>query len=589
MYEFTKRAEKAIEQAGLFSKKMGHEYIGTEHLLYGLAKEGKGIAVRILKNQKITYMDIENVLMDLNISNTNTVTREVSLTPRAKKVLENSRLESKKYNSNYVGTEHILMSLMKEIDSIAVRILIELNVDPQKVFSDILKLLNDDLVIGGTSKEQINYSTPTLNQFSKDLTAKAKQNNLDPVIGRDKEITRLVEILCRRTKNNPVLIGEAGVGKTAIIEGLAQQIVAKDVPNDLLDKKIVSLDISLMIAGAKYRGDFEERFKKCLSEITKSENTIIFIDELHTIVGAGSAEGAMDFANILKPILSRSEIQIIGATTIVEYTKYIEKDPALERRFQTIVVNEPSEEDCIEILNGIKGKYEKYHNVLISKKVIKKAVELSIRYINDRNLPDKAIDLIDEACAKAKLKQKTTHSENKYKELINLQLQKEECIKGGNLLEAHNINEIIKKSSDIDEGNLKRKINITEDDIYEVLENWTKISAKKLCEKEDIRIKNLDNKLKKHIIGQDLAIESLVKAIKRSKVGLEDPTKPLGVFMFVGPSGVGKTELAKILAEVMFNSKNMVIKVDMSEYAEPHSVSKLIGSPPGYIGSEVPR
>lgn len=590
MYEFTKRAEKAIEQAGIFAESVGHEYIGTEHLLYGLAKEGKGIATRILKNQKITHIDIARVILEINSNNGAKKTVSLSLTPRAKKVLENSTSEAKKYNSSYIGTEHILMALMKEIDSIAVRILIDLNIDPQKIFSDILKLLNDDLVTSGYQDEYSNSLTPTLNQYSKDITKKAKEKLLDPVIGREKEIERLIEILCRRTKNNPVLIGEAGVGKTAIVEGLAQKIFEGAITEELKEKKVVSLDISLMIAGAKYRGDFEERFKKCLKEIVDAGNIILFIDELHTIVGAGQAEGTMDLANILKPLLSRSDIQIIGATTISEYTKYIEKDPALERRFQKILVEEPSVKTCIEILNGIKYKYEKYHNLVITSGAIKDAVILSSRYITDRNLPDKAIDILDEACAKARLsKSKSNTNINEYKKLLDLSIRKEEALQQGNIQLAHNISEKIKifnNTSCLNQSN--KKISVGEEEIYNVVEGLTKIPVQKLIEKDEVKTKKLEGILKKNILGQDLAIESLVRAIKRTKAGLEDPLRPFGIFLFVGPSGVGKTELACVLAETMFVDRNSIIKLDMSEYAEAHSISKLIGSPPGYVGSDTP-
>lgn len=597
MYKFTKRAEAAIEYAGIFAENNNHGYIGTEHLLYGLLKEGKGIASRILKNQKINFSHIEREIIELNGINEKKINDTTSITPRAKKILENSFIESKKFNSKFIGTEHILMSLMKETDSIAVRILINLNIDPQKVFTDILTLLNNDILIKTNPIEQSNYSTPTLNQYSKDLTFKAANKELDPVLGRNEEINRTIEILSRRTKNNPVLIGEPGVGKTAVVEGLATLIIEKKVPSNLINKKIISLDISLMIAGAKYRGDFEERFKKCLSEITQASDIILFIDEIHTIVGAGSAEGAMDLANIIKPILSRSEIQLIGATTISEYTKYIEKDAALERRFQTIIVDEPNEEMCIEILKGLKSKYEKYHNVKISNLAIRKAVELSIRYINNRNLPDKAIDLIDEACSKVKLSKnlinKSSTKRNKYKDLIELELKKEEYIQKGNIEDAQKINKkesLLKKEIKYlnQEFENTKSVNITENDIYEVISKWTKIPLGKISEKEDKKINKIETTLKKHVIGQNIAIETLVKAIKRSKVGLEDPARPIGTFMLVGPTGVGKTSLVKVLAETLFDNKKSIIKLDMSEFSEAHSVSKIIGSPPGYIGSDIP-
>ena len=501
---------------------------------------------------------------------------------------------------NYVGSEHILLSLMREIDSVAVRILIDADIDPQKIFTELLKILGDESPISDNYHDPANIesksknNTPTLNQYGKDLTELAKQNKLDPVIGREKEIERVIEILSRRTKNNPCLIGEPGVGKTAVVEGLAQMIKENNVPEILKNKRVVSLDIASMIAGAKYRGDFEERLKKSLQEIKSASNVILFIDEIHTIVGAGSAEGAMDAANILKPLLSRGEIQVIGATTLNEYRKYIEKDSALERRFQSVIVEEPSIEDTIQILRGLKDKYEAHHKVKITDEAIKEATVLSERYITDRFLPDKAIDLIDEACSKVKIKSLTKPEsfKNLEKELDKKSKEKEEAIISQNFEKAAKIRdeekELKAKISKQDEKWKKqennKEISIGKEEICEVVSNWTKIPVTKLTQTESDKIKNLDKELKKRVIGQDEAIDVLSRAIKRARVGLKDINRPIGSFMFLGPTGVGKTELTKALALNMFGSENAMIRLDMSEYMEPHSVSKLIGSPPGYVG-----
>ena len=523
---------------------------------------------------------------------------EVDFTPRAKRIIENSRRESKRMGQNYVGTEHILLSLMREIDSVAVRILIDANIDPQRIFADLLKLLSEDSPVSpfreNDEMNEKNSDTPTLNQYGKYLTTLAKEGKLDPVIGRDAEITRIIEILSRRTKNNPVLIGEPGVGKTAVVEGLAQMIVDSKVPEVLKNKKVVSLDMSAMIAGAKYRGDFEERLKKSLNEIKQNGNIILFIDELHTIIGAGSAEGAMDAANILKPLLSRGEVQIIGATTLSEYRKYIEKDSALERRFQSVIVDEPSTEDTINILKGLKDKYEAHHKVKISEDAIEAAVNLSKRYINDRFLPDKAIDLIDEACSKIKLKsvtmpEKVTKLE---KEIKKVNKDKEEAIIAQSFEDAAKFRDKekeLKKKLEEEKNKWKKSEQknealVTSEDICDVISSWTKIPVSKLTKKESEKLKELDTKLKERVIGQDEAVEALARAIKRARVGLKDEKRPIGSFIFLGPTGVGKTELTKALAENLFGDENSMIRFDMSEFMEPHSVSKLIGSPPGYVG-----
>ncbi|MEG0873331.1 MAG: ATP-dependent Clp protease ATP-binding subunit [Clostridia bacterium] len=597
MYEFTGRAQKVLDIATKFSKEHNYSFIGTEHILYGLIAEGEGLASKILVNQGLSYEYVEQEIINID-GIMNTVQGKMDFTPRAKRIIENSARESKRMGQNYVGTEHILLSLMREIDSVAVRILIDANIDPQRIFADLLRLLSEDSPLNNFSEENSEKSgatnTPTLNQYGKDLTAFAKENKLDPVIGRNEEIQRILEILSRRTKNNPVLIGEPGVGKTAVVEGLAQMIVNAEVPEILKDKRVVTLDISSMIAGAKYRGDFEERLKKSLQEIKKQGNVILFIDEMHTIIGAGSAEGAMDAANILKPLLSRGEVQVIGATTLNEYRKYIEKDSALERRFQSVLIDEPSTEDTVLILKGLKDKYEAHHKVKISDEAIKEAVILSERYIPDRFLPDKAIDLIDEACSKVKLRTVTIPDcviklEKKQEKLYK---EKEEAImcqsfeKAASLRdEEKEVKEEIKKAREKwKKEEIKKEASITVQDICDVVSNWTKIPVSKLTETETEKLRNLDKTLKQRVIGQDEAVESLARAIKRARVGLKDEKRPIGSFMLLGPTGVGKTELTKALAQNLFGNENAMIRLDMSEYMEPHSVSKLIGSPPGYVG-----
>lgn len=598
MYEFTERAQKVLDMSRNFSIQNNYSFIGTEHILYGLVAEGEGLASKILVSQGLTAEYVKEEILKIDGVMDTMEVNNIDFTPRAKRIIENSVRESKRINHNYIGTEHILLSLMREVDSIAIRILIDANIDPQRIFADLMKLISDDSPVSNYSSasNSISNNTPTLNSFSKDLTSMAKENKLDPVIGRSAEITRIIEILSRRTKNNPVLIGEPGVGKTAVVEGLAQIITDSKVPDVLKNKRIVSLDMSSMIAGAKYRGDFEERLKKCLHESKKAGNVILFIDELHTIIGAGSAEGAMDAANILKPLLSRGEVQIIGATTLNEYRKHIEKDAALERRFQSVLIDEPSVEDTIRILHGLKDKYEAHHKVKITDESIKMAVNLSVRYINDRYLPDKAIDIIDEACSKIKLKTVTTppdivELENK---LVKLSQEKEEAIISQTFEKAAKIRDeerklkekIEKQKNKWKKEESNEEVSITEEDICDVVSGMTKIPITKLDLEETKKLKNLDIELKKRVIGQDEAVESLARAIKRARVGLKDEKRPIGSFMLLGPTGTGKTELTKALSENLFGSETAMIRLDMSEYMEPHSVSKLIGSPPGYVGYE---
>lgn len=597
MYEFTGRANRVLEIAKEFSITHNYSFVGTEHILYGLVKEGEGLASKILTSQGLKPEYVEEEILRID-GVMNTLESDPEFTPRAKRIIENSAKEAMRMGQNYVGTEHILLALMREIDSVAVRILIDTNIDPQRIFADLLRLLSEDSPVGNYSdssfSSSVDTNTPTLNQYGKNLTALAKESKLDPVIGRKNEIQRIIEILSRRTKNNPVLIGEPGVGKTAVVEGLAQMIVDNKVPEILKNKKVVSLDMSAMVAGAKYRGDFEERLKNVLQEIKKAGNIILFIDEMHTIIGAGAAEGAMDAANILKPLLSRGEIQIIGATTLNEYRKHIEKDAALERRFQTVIVDEPTTEDTVKILSGLKDKYEAHHKVKITDEAIKAAVDLSERYINDRFLPDKAIDLIDEACSKIKLRTVTMPKnildmENKIEKVSK---EKEEAIISQSFEKAAKLRDEEKELKDkVNKAreNWKKKeenkeASVNAEDIANVVSAWTKIPVTKLTKTESEKLKNLDLELKKRVIGQDDAVEALARAIKRARVGLQNENRPIGSFMFLGPTGVGKTELTKALAENLFGNENQLIRLDMSEFMEAHSVSKLIGSPPGYVG-----
>ena len=599
-YKFTKSSEDALKIASEIAVELGHNYIGTEHILYGLAEEQIGVASKVLEDQGVTPEKIMGKIEELvGVNENSTINTTIGFTPRTKRIVENAYMEARNANSEYIGTEHILLGIMHEGDSVAVRIMMELNVDPKKLYDEIFKIMGE--TNGGEenaknarrSSNSFNQ-TPTLNQYGTDLTKKALDGKLDPVIGRDKEIERVIQILSRRSKNNPCLIGEPGVGKTAIVEGLAQKIVAGDVPELLKDKRVVNVDISSMVAGAKYRGDFEERIKKSLEEVRKAGDVILFIDEIHTIVGAGSAEGAVDAANILKPLLARGEIQVVGATTLNEYRKYIEKDAALERRFSQVLVTEPTEEDTIKILEGIRDKYEAHHNVKITDEAIKAAVELSERYINDRYLPDKAIDLMDEAASKVKMQTYTKPDSIKELEakIEKTSKEKEEAIATQNFETAAKLRdteksqkeELQKKQEKWKNSNNKKVMTLTKEDIAGVIASWTGIPVNKITETENEKLKKLEEILHKRVVGQDEAVTTVSKAIRRGRVGLKDPNRPIGSFLFLGPTGVGKTELAKSLAEAMFGDENSMIRVDMSEFMEPHSVAKLIGSPPGYVG-----
>ena len=598
VYKFTNKAKKVIEIANDISIELGHNYIGTEHILYGLVKEGEGIAAKVLNNKGITDEKVRVKIEEL-LGVGREIKETLGFTPRTKRVLENAFLEAKRIGYNYIGTEHLLLAILKEEDCVAVRVIVELNVEVPKIYNEIAKVINeeesDQEIKRDINKVRGSYSATTvLNQFGEDITVQAEDGKFDNIIGREDEIERIIQILSRRTKNNPCLIGEPGVGKTAIVEGLAERIVSGEVPENLKDKRIVSIDISGMVAGAKYRGDFEERIKKVLNEVKKVGDVILFIDEIHTIVGAGAAEGAIDAANILKPLLARGEIQLIGATTIEEYRKYIEKDSALERRFSPVDVGEPTEAETIEIIKGIRDRYEAHHNVKITDEAINSAVTLSVRYITDRFLPDKAIDLIDEAASQVRINLFTEPDtikvmEEKIDVIMN---EKEEAIYNQDFERAANLRDKEKEAREElnMEMNKWKKIKnkditeIGEENIAEIISKWTGIPIQKLTEDENQKLKHLEEMLQKRVVGQNEAVEAVAKAIRRGRVGLKDPKRPIGSFLFLGPTGVGKTELSKALAEILFDNENSMIRLDMSEYMEAHSVSKLIGSPPGYIG-----
>jgi ATP-dependent Clp protease ATP-binding subunit ClpC len=593
---FTEKAEKAINLSQESAVKLGHSYVGTEHLLLGLIKEGTGIAARVLQSQGVTEDKVTKEIEELIGRGDNAGKNPLDFTPRTKRVLELGLMEARRLGHNYVGTEHLLLGIMREGESVAVRILMDLGIDPQKLLNDIVKMLNEDTPAanGEPRSTSSHTNTPTLNQFGRDLTELAREGKFDPTIGRDKEIERVIQILSRRTKNNPCLIGEPGVGKTAIAEGLAQKIVEGNIPELLKDKRVFTLDLSSMVAGAKYRGEFEERLKKAMDEVRKAGNVILFIDEMHTIIGAGAAEGAIDASNILKPALARGEIQVIGATTLNEYRKHVEKDSALERRFQPITVGEPSQEETIEILKGIRDKYEAHHRVKITDGALEAAARLSSRYITDRYLPDKAIDLIDEAASKVRLKAFTAPVNVKMLEeqLEKLAKEKEDAIRLQEFEKAAAIRDQEQKlkaqhekiKDDWYQKNQTRTDTVTEDEIADIVASWTGIPVKRLAEEESERLMKMEDVLHERVIGQDEAVKAVSKAIRRGRVGLKDPKRPIGSFIFLGPTGVGKTELSKALAEALFGNENAMIRIDMSEYMEKFTVSRLVGSPPGYVG-----
>lgn len=599
--KYTKSAQKVLENTGKQAVSFGHNFVGTEHLLLSLLVT-KGVASEVLKENGVSYDKIAELIEDNLTSDSGVLVADRSeFTPRVKKIITNSAAEAERLGASSVGTEHILIALLKETDCIAMRLLNTKGINVQKLYVDVLTASGQDATSAKNEymmqKGRKNKSaTPMLDQYSRDLTAFAREDRLDPVIGRETETRRLIQILSRRTKNNPCLIGEPGVGKTAVVEGLAQKIVQGDIPEILQDKRVLVLDLSGMVAGSKYRGEFEERIKRSLREVSQSGNILLFIDEIHTIIGAGGAEGAIDAANILKPALARGEIQIIGATTREEYRKYIEKDAALERRFQPVVVEEPSEEETIAILKGLRSRYEMHHQVTITDRAIVAAVRMTERYVNDRFLPDKAIDAVDEAAARTSISQYLPSAQLREleEERISFEKQKEEAICREDFVLAGQMKrkqmEAEEKIHELQEQKEKERQNhelqVDEEEIANVIADWTKIPVQKLQEEETERLRHLEEELHKRVIGQDEAVTAVAKAVRRGRVGLKDPNRPIGSFLFLGPTGVGKTELSKALAEAVFGQENEIIRVDMSEYMEKHSVSKMIGSPPGYVGYE---
>ena len=598
--KFTPRAEEALRLAQEAAEEMGHGYVGSEHLLLGLMREEEGIAHRVMTEYGLTDEMICSILQRTVGTGLAGAAPSQGLTPRAKSIVELAVSESIRTNCTYIGTEHLLMGILREGNNMALRVLRTVGVDPRKMYASVVKKLNESprTVTSGaaTPNKEEGKKSKTLSEFTRDLNEAAREGKLDPVIGREQEVQRVIQILSRRTKNNPVLIGEPGVGKTAIAEGLAQRIVSADVPEELLDKKILSLDLSGMVAGTKYRGEFEERIKNALAEVKQAGNVILFIDELHTIVGAGSAEGAVDAANIIKPALGRGEIRVIGATTLDEYRKYIEKDAALERRFQPVTVGEPTAETSVEILKGLRDKYEAHHKLTITDEAIEAAVMLSSRYINDRFLPDKAIDLMDEAASQVRMKAESASPDLKSLEekIAALHREKAEAIAAQDFEKAAQLRDIEKNYTEqveIERDKWHRQMqqnrgSVTADDIAAVVAGWTGIPVTRLTEDEGQRLLRLEDTLHERVVGQDEAVTAVAKAIRRGRVGLKDPKRPIGSFLFLGPTGVGKTELCKTLAEAMFGDENAMIRIDMSEYMEKHTVSRLIGSPPGYVGHE---
>ena len=602
-FGYTPRTKKILELSLYEAKSLKNSYIGTEHILLGLLKEGTGVASQVLADNGVEYDKVLELIEELIAPGNAVAVLEDGLSPRAAHVLEVSKAEAARFHSEKIGTEHLLIAMIKETECVASRLLNTLSVNVQKMYVDTLIAMGEDVSQykdefqnGKPGKRKNAEGTPSLDQFSRDLTELARDGKLDPVVGREAEIDRVIQILSRRSKNNPCLIGEPGVGKTAIVEGIAERIMGGMIPDTVLGKRVVSLDLSGIVAGSKYRGEFEERIKKVLAEVAKAGNVLLFIDEIHTIIGAGGAEGAIDASNILKPALARGEVQVIGATTIEEYRKYIEKDAALERRFQPVVVEEPTEEEAISILKGLRGQYESHHHVTITDEAVEAAVRLSARYINDRFLPDKAIDLMDEAAAKVRLHVGGDPREaaELRREIAESQETLEQALSGGDLEAAREAQtkrqeleeKLEKLNAKAKQGGRRHHQTVGEDEIADVVSGWTKIPVKKLTEGEAARLKKLEATLHKRVIGQEEAVSAVAKAVRRGRVGLKDPKRPIGSFLFLGPTGVGKTEISKALAEAVFGQEQAMIRVDMSEYMEKHSVSKMIGSPPGYVGHE---
>lgn len=599
---YSKESDIVIKEANRVARKLGQNFVGSEHFIVALASVADTTAYSILNENGLDIVKIIDALKYNTLEPGGVVTGERDkYTMSARRILDDSQYEARRLNSQEVGTEHILLALIKETDCVAVKLMASENVNIQKVYTDILLACGSDANTAKReyaalkkSRNKSKTSTPTLDQYSRDLTQEARMGNMDPVIGRTKEIERVMQILSRRMKNNPCMVGEPGVGKTAVVEGIAYLIAHDEVPDTVKGKRLLSLDLSSMVAGSKYRGEFEDRIKKVIGEVISDGNIILFVDELHTLIGAGGAEGAIDASNILKPSLSRGEIQMIGATTLNEYRKYIEKDAALERRFQPVYVDEPTRDEAVEILKGLRPCYEQHHNVDISDDAVEAAVDLSIRYITDRFLPDKAIDLMDEACSRKRLGfSSDRHNYEKKKaveaELTTLNDDLEKALMAGNIEAAAEVSarqkELAKKNAR-KQSSSQRNITVQENDIADVVSVWTKIPVSKLTEKESKKLERLESELHKRVVGQEEAVTAVSRAIKRSRVGLKDPKRPMGSFLFLGPTGVGKTELSKALADIVFGSEDALIRVDMSEYMEKHSVSKMIGSPPGYVGFE---
>ncbi len=608
---FTQKAQNVLNLSLRVASEMGHTYIGSEHLLLGLLKESAGVAAHYLTERAAEETAVRDAVIKLSGMGSPTALSAADMTPRTKNIIESSLYEAQRGGQDYIGTEHLLLALLNERDCVAVRILESLGVSVSDLKNDLSTFLGSAPGNDSSARSEARFSTTasnsghgkgvlestqTLKNFGRDLTEAAREGKIDPIIGRDNETDRVIQILSRRTKNNPCLIGEPGVGKTAVVEGLAQRIVSGNVPENLREKSIVTLDIASMIAGAKYRGEFEERFKNVMEEVRKNPDIILFVDEIHTIIGAGAAEGAVDAANIIKPALARGEMQVIGATTISEYRKHIEKDAALERRFQSVLVGEPSREEALQILHGLRDKYEAHHKLKISDDALEAAVNLSVRYIADRFLPDKAIDLIDEAASRLRIHAHTSPSELKEleEELRRLSKEKEEAITAQDFERAAKLRDeeqtqktrYEEKKAEWNQEQDTRDLTVRDTDIADVVTQWTGIPVNRLLEEESDKLLRLEALLKERVIGQDSAVEAVSRAIRRGRMGLKDPRRPVGSFIFMGPTGIGKTELAKALSEVMFGDRNAMIRLDMSEYMEKHSVSKLIGSPPGYVGFE---